>query len=92
MLCYVSDCAGNAAVFPSAFCHSWVWDRFAQLTHLEELYNQCQGVLVAGYGNSGQLSSVELLGDSFSSSLCKIPDLSSPLKRHLAIHTKDDQV
>merc|ERR1712012_1313230 len=50
------------------------------------------GVLVAGYGNSGQLSSVELLGDSFSSSLCKIPDLSSPLKRHLAIHTMDDQV
>ena len=90
MLCYVSDFAGNAAVFPFAFCHSWVWDRFAQLTHLEEETNQWPGVLVAGYGNSGQLSSVELLDNSSSS--CKIPDLSSPLKRHLAIHTMDDQV
>ena len=41
MLCYASDCAGNAAVFLFAFCHSWVWNRFAQMTHLEESTKQC---------------------------------------------------
>ena len=48
-----------------------------------------KGLLVGGYGNSGQLSSVETLGLSSS---CQLPSLPSPLKRHLTILTKDDQV
>ena len=46
------------------------------------------GLLVGGYGNSGQLSSTETLGLS----TCELPSLPSPLKRHLTILTKDDQV
>jgi len=46
------------------------------------------GLLVGGYGNSGQLSSTETLGLSS----CQLPSLPSPLKRHLTILTKDDQV
>jgi len=46
------------------------------------------GLLVGGYGNSGQLSSTETLGLSS----CELPSLPSPLKRHLTILTKDDQV